>query len=103
MEGLADHLGALREGRLVSQMPRDVLHRTLRRYRVELPDEWHAPPGFPLADERRGSGSREVQWTLRGEEEEMIGRLFQAGAQVRDVRPLGLEEAAITLLSERTP
>ncbi len=103
MESLADHLGALREGRLVSQMPREVLHRTLRRYRVELPDEWHAPPGFPDAEERRGRGSREVQWTLRGEEQEMVDRLVQAGARVRDVRPLALEEAAITLLSEGSP
>ena len=100
VESLADHLGVLRGGRLVAQMPRDELHRTVRRYRVEVPEGWEAPPGLQIADLRRSRAGREVQFTLVGEEREVAGHLALAGARVREVTPLGLEDAALAFLSE---
>lgn len=100
VDSLADHLGVLREGRLVAQMPRDELQRTVRRYRVEVPEGWRAPPGMQLAAERRSGSGRVVQWTLFGEEREVARQLAASGAQVREVTPLGLEDAALAFLPE---
>lgn len=100
VESLADHVGVLREGRLVAQMPRDQLRRTVRRYRVEVPEGWEAPPELRVASLRRSSAGREVQWTLVGEEREVAERLALAGARVREVTPLGLEDAALAFLPD---
>lgn len=100
VESLADYIGVLREGRLVAQMSRDELQRTVRRYRLEVPTGWQAPPGLQVAGLRRSSSGREVQCTLIGEESEATARLAATGATVRDVTSLTLEEAALALLSE---
>lgn len=100
VESLADHVGVLREGRLVAQMPREELQRVVRRYRVEIPEGWEAPAGLHIADERRSRAGREVQWTLVGEEQEVTERLAGAGARVREVTSLGLEDAAVAFLAE---
>ncbi|MEA2490463.1 MAG: type transport system ATP-binding protein [Acidobacteriota bacterium] len=100
VESLADHVGVLREGRLVAQMTRDELRRTVLRYRVEVAEGWEAPPELRMASLRRSRGGREVQWTLIGEEREVTARLAAAGATVRDVTPLALEEAALAFLAE---
>jgi ABC-2 type transport system ATP-binding protein len=101
VESLADHVGVLRDGRLVAQMPREELQRTVRRYRVEVPDGWEAPPELHVAGPRRTRG-REVQWTLVGEEREVTERLALAGARVHDVTALRLEDAALAFLPEET-
>jgi ABC-2 type transport system ATP-binding protein len=100
VESLADHVGVLNAGRLVAQMSRDELRRTVMRYRVEVPEGWQAPPELRTRTLRRSPGGREMQWTLRGEQRNVTARLTAAGATVRDVTPLGLEEAALALLSE---
>ncbi len=99
VESLADEVGVLNGGRLVAQMPRDELQRTVRRYRVEVPEGWEAPPGLAPAAARRSSGGREAQWTLVGEEREVTERLALSGATVREVTSLALEDATLALLS----
>ena len=49
---------------------------------------------------RRASRCREAQWTLVGDRRELIDRLTLAGALVREVQPLPLEDAAIALLAQ---
>jgi ABC-2 type transport system ATP-binding protein len=100
VESLADHVGVLGAGRLVAQMSRDELRRTVLRYRVEVAEGWEAPPELRIASLRRSRGGREVQWTLIGEERDVTARLAAAGATVRDVTPLSLEEAALAFLAE---
>lgn len=100
VESLADHVGVLSAGRLVAQMSRDELRRTVRRYRVEVPEGWQAPPELRTSSLRRSAGGREVQWSLIGEEHDVAARLTAAGASVRDVTPLALEEAALAFISE---
>jgi hypothetical protein len=41
-----------------------------------------------------------VQWTLLGDERTVIDRLNLAGADVREVKPLALEDAAVAFLAE---
>ncbi len=100
VESLADHFGVLREGRLVAQMSRDDLQRTVRRYRVEVPDGWQVPSELQVAGVRRSASGREAQYTLIGEERDVTARLASTGATVRDVTSLTLEEAALAFLSD---
>lgn len=100
VETLADHVGVLSAGRLAAQMSRDELRRTVLRYRVEVPEGWQAPAELRTPSLRRSRGGREMQWTLVGEERDVTARLAAAGAAVRDVTPLALEEAALAFLTE---
>ena len=99
LESLADHVGILRDGRLLAQMSRDVLLRTVGRYRVEVPLGWQATRDLQIAGVR-ANGSREAQWTLVGDQRELIDRLTLAGALVRDIQPLALADAALAFLAQ---
>ncbi len=101
VDRLADHVGAMRDGKLVLQVPRDTLHRMLRRYRAEVPDGWTGAPGLNGSVLRRGGLGREIQWNVWGDERQVADMLTRAGATVRESAPLTLAEAAITLLSRR--
>jgi ABC-2 type transport system ATP-binding protein len=100
VESLADHVGVLSGGRLVAQLSRDQLRRTVLRYRVEVPERWEAPPGLRGTGLRRSSAGRELQWTLVGEEAEVTEQLTRAGAHVREVTSLPLEDAALAFFPE---
>lgn len=101
VDRLADHVGAMRNGKLVLQVPRDTLHRMLRRYRAEVPDGWTGAPGLNGSVLRRGTLGREIQWNVWGDERQVAEMLTRAGAVVRESAPLTLAEAAVTLLSRR--
>lgn len=103
VERLADHVGVLRAGRLAAQLSRDELRRTVRRYQVEVPEGWMPPPELRMAGLRRSSAGREIQGTLVGDEREVVERLTRAGGRVREAKPLSLEDAALTFLSEEVP
>ena len=100
LDSLADHVGVLRNGRLVAQMPREALQRTVRSYRLEVPDGWEAPRELQATGLRRSSAGRVVQCTLVGEEREVTQRLDASGARVRQVSTLALEDAALSFLPE---
>jgi ABC-2 type transport system ATP-binding protein len=99
LESLGDHVGILREGKLVAQMSRDKLQRTVGRYRVEVPVGWQATHELHAAGVRP-IGVREAQWTLVGDQRELIERLTLAGAHVREVQPLALADAALVVLTQ---
>jgi ABC-2 type transport system ATP-binding protein len=104
VDPLADHLGVLREGRLVAQHPRELLHRLLRRYRAEVPGGWTDPPGLEGAIVRRAGSGREIQWIVWGDEADVVAQLSQEGATVREAGPLTLDDAVLALLgSSSTP
>ena len=59
LESLADHVGVLRDGRLVAQMPREELQRTVRRYRSRCRTDGRRrascrPPACALQRRARG-------------------------------------------------
>jgi ABC-2 type transport system ATP-binding protein len=97
-ESLTDYVGVLRSGRLQAQLSRDELRRTVGRYLVEVPAGWQTPQDLQAAGARI-SGRHETQWTLVGDQRELIDRLTLAGALVRDVQPLPLEDATLALLA----
>jgi ABC-2 type transport system ATP-binding protein len=99
MERLADHIGVLRNGFLAAQIKRDELHDQLRHYVLEVPDGWVGATDLGRAVVRKNGGAREVRWTVWGEERDITTRIAAAGARVRDVQPVSLEDAALALLS----
>jgi ABC-2 type transport system ATP-binding protein len=103
VESLADHIGVLNAGRLVAQMSRDEIHRTVRRYHLDLTDNWRAPAGLLATQTRTSADGRDAQWTVVGDEREITGRLTLGGARVRDTESLTFEEAALALLSGDVP
>ena len=100
LESLADHVGVLRDGHLVAQMAREELQRTVRSYQLEVPDGWEAPRELQATGLRRSSAGRDVRCTVVGDEREVTRRLADAGARVRQVSKLALEDAALAFLPE---
>jgi ABC-2 type transport system ATP-binding protein len=102
IERLVDHVGVIREGRLLGQMPLEKLRRMLRRYSADVPEGWE-PTEWEMegmVSLRPGLG-RAVEWTVWGEEERVVAELTVAGADVRESTPLSVDEAATALLSTR--
>jgi ABC-2 type transport system ATP-binding protein len=100
VERLADHIGVLRDGELRAQLSLEEMRRGLRRYRVEVPEGWLGVQSLNgAAVLRRVTSSREVQWTIWGAEAEIINQFASANATVREVTPLSLLDATITLLT----
>ena len=103
VESLADHIGALNAGRLVAQMSRDDLQTKVRRYQLELPENFKAPSGVFATQTRISPDGRDAQWTITGDERDITERLTLAGARVREAQPLAFEDAALALLSGESP
>ncbi|MDB4915084.1 MAG: ABC-type multidrug transport system, ATPase component [Gemmatimonadetes bacterium] len=100
LESLADHVGVLRDGCLVAQMSREELQRTVRSYHLEVPAGWEAPRELQATGLRRSSAGRDLRCTFVGEEQEVSRRLIAAGASVRKVSTMALEDAALAFLPE---
>lgn len=101
IERIVDHVGVLRGGSLLGQMPTNELRGKLRRYWADVPEGFDStlePAGRVI---RRAGGTRDVEWTVWGEEDRIVEGFAQAGATVRDVSPLNLDDAATALLSHR--
>ena len=101
VEGLGDQLGVLKAGVLRAQLDRETLRRRLRRYTLEVPEDWPGVPELDGSIVRRSGRGREVAWTVWGDEVDVVGRLRSGGANVREVDPLTLEEAAVALMAMR--
>jgi len=100
-ERLSDHLAMMQDGRLVTQTSRDAMRRLLRRYRADVPERWAGVPDLNGAVARRAGLGREIQWLVWGEEQEITTRLTDAGATVREVAAVSLEEATLALLARK--
>jgi ABC-2 type transport system ATP-binding protein len=99
VESLADYIAALNGGRLVAQMSRDELRQKVRRYQLELPENWKAPTGFLATQTRTSADGRDAQWTIIGDERDVAERLTSSGANVREAQALTFEDAALALLT----
>ncbi|HKJ93307.1 MAG TPA: ABC transporter ATP-binding protein [Longimicrobiales bacterium] len=98
-ERLADHMGILHDGELSAQLSTEALQRSLLRYHAEVPEGWAGVASLDGSVVRRSEAGREIVWTVWGDEGAVRQQLTSAGAAVREVRTLSLEEAAVSLLS----
>ena len=99
LEGFADTLAVMQQGRLTDSVARDELRRDMRRIRLRPPHAGWTPPTLPrtrrLRREERGG---EELWTVWGPHAEVVDTFRAAGAEVSDVGVLSLEDAAVALL-----
>lgn len=95
LERLADHVAVLSDGKLAAQLSTDALRQQLKRYVVITNGDFQPPADAMIA---LNGSERERAVTLWGDESALTTRLQSSGAQIRDVRPLTLQEAAIAFL-----
>lgn len=81
------------------QAPRSTVADRLHRFRVRVPEGGEPPSLNGRSLRRRGKG-RERALEVWGDPERVRGELEAAGAEVREVRGLSLEEAALALLDD---
>lgn len=104
MERLADHIGVLADGRLKAQVRREDMDMRMRSYSLNVSEDWHdsshAMQGLVIL--RKNARQREIQCLIWGEEKDVVEQLAAAGATVRDVKGVTLEDAAIALMTSTT-
>lgn len=101
VEPLVDHVGVLAAGRLLGQLPRDELHGGLLRYWADVPEGWSGPEELNGRVVRRSGSARAIEWTVWGDRDAVTLGLSQAGAAIREVTPVSVDEAAVAILSGR--
>ncbi len=100
-EQLVDHVGVIDAGALIRQATRGQFQRMLRRYRADIPTGWTAPSLVGDTVLRRAALGRQIEWTVWGEERQVIEQLMGSGAVLREVGSLSLDDAAVALLSRK--
>ena len=103
VEGLGDHLGVIRAGRVLAQLSRDDLNRRLHRLRAMIPEAWSPPPEVAAAVVGRRAAGREIEWTVAGDRQQIQEAVAGSGATVHELRALNLEEASKALLKMERP
>jgi ABC-2 type transport system ATP-binding protein len=98
MEHLADHIGVLRDGQLRAQLLLDSLRTRLRRYRARIPAGW-ASEQLQAVVLRKTTTRDELDWTIWGDERDVVEELAARGAHVSDSSPLSLNDATLALLT----
>ncbi|MDO1560302.1 ABC transporter ATP-binding protein [Brevundimonas sp. 2R-24] len=98
VEGLADHVGIMRAGRLILQTPREVLQSQLLIYRADGPEGWAGPAHLDAQVIARARSGREIQWTVWGDKRTVEQAIEASGGVVRSATPLGLDQAVTALM-----
>jgi ABC-2 type transport system ATP-binding protein len=98
VEALVDHVGVLSAGRLLGQLPRSELRGSLLRFSTDVPEGWRPPQDIGGRVVIRRGEARDIEWILWGDRDAVARGLTQAGATVREVASLSVDEAAIALL-----
>jgi len=99
VERLADHVGIIKQGRLIGQMPRDYLRGTLNRFRFVAAESWRVPNEAPVVLVERSESGHEQEWTIWGEPG-VVREIFDGpDVDLRSVTPLTLTDAVVALLS----
>jgi ABC-2 type transport system ATP-binding protein len=121
-QGLADRLLVLKGGRVRLHADVETLRRTLFRVELRSAAATAPPSAMLIREEARaggigssaGSGSatgsatdaateRARRWVMRGSADEIRDWAAGAGAEIHQMRPLTLSEAALAYLSPGTP
>jgi ABC-2 type transport system ATP-binding protein len=101
LDGLSDHLGVLKEGKMIAQFQRTDLEVRLRSYSLEVPEGWSESVRKNLQVVRGNGRDREREWTVWGDSSEVAGSFTDSGARVRAINPVSLREAAVALMGRQ--
>jgi ABC-2 type transport system ATP-binding protein len=104
LERFCDWVGVMDGGRLVAELPMHHFKNGIKRLRVADAPEVLEPLPFVVLSRQpdNGRGSTET-WIVRGWEAPMRYELEGAGATLRDVVDLDLEESFVELLRSSRP
>ncbi len=104
LERICDWVGVMDAGRLVAEMPMQQFKNGVKRLRVAKPPPDVADTPFTLVSRQsdNGMGSTET-WVVRGWDPAMRHYFDGAGATLRDVVDLDLEESFVELLRSARP
>jgi ABC-2 type transport system ATP-binding protein len=98
LERICDWVGVLDRGRMVAELPIDVLKGGIKRILLSgAPTNGHVPPFEVLSRVHDPLASGE-SWVVRGWSPPMMTYFDATGATVRDVADLDLEEVFVELL-----
>lgn len=101
LDGLADHLGVLKDGEMVTQIRRDELEKRLRSYSLEVPTDWNESVRKELRVVRGNGRLREREWIVWGEAGNVVKSFANSGVTVRDIAPVTLRDAAVALIGRQ--
>ena len=96
-ERICDWVGVLDQGKMLAEMPMQEFRSGIKRLRVHGAPPVHdaAPFGVLARDAQFGRGET---WVVRGWQDSHIAWMTNAGATVREVESLDLEESFVELL-----
>jgi ABC-2 type transport system ATP-binding protein len=97
LERICDWIGLMDAGRMVAELPMQEFKSGLKRLRVVAPSRELASPPFTVLSRARDHGDVE-EWLVRGWTPSMHEYLSAAGASVREVIDLDLEEGFVEML-----
>lgn len=98
-EGVADHIGVMRDGQLALEASVEQLRARLRRYRAQVPAMWQGAPGIDGSVVQRVTADREISWTIWGVPAEIRAALAENGAKVVTEEMVSIEDAAVAFLA----
>ena len=101
VERLIDTVGVLSKGRLLGQFTRATMDEHLLRYWTDVPPDWDEAQPVDAEVIRRTRGRREVEWVAWGPRDQVAAAIARTGAEIRDVTPVSIDDAATALLSHR--
>jgi ABC-2 type transport system ATP-binding protein len=105
LERFCDWVGILDDGKLLAEMPMEAFKNEIKRVRVvNAPADAGPELPFELLGRQPSDGMAAGEtWIIRGWEEEMGAFFTEAGATVREVVHLDLEEGFVELLRSARP
>lgn len=99
VERLVDHVGVLKAGRLIAQLPTSSLGNRLRVYTADGPEGWSETVRMDGVLRREVFG-RQTRWTIWGDQSGVRRALDAAGGIVRDDHSPPLADAVVALLRQ---
>ncbi len=105
LERFCDWIGVVDEGRMITEMPMEVFKKEIKRIRVVgMPEKLEENLPFQLMGRRPSDGMATGEtWVVRGWRDHMSEYFSGAGATVKEVTHLDLEESFVELLSSTRP
>jgi ABC-2 type transport system ATP-binding protein len=98
LERMCDWVGVLDHGRIVAEMPVEVLKGGIKRIRLASPPANGADAPFEVLSRAQDPLASSESWVVRGWSAPMVSYFETTGATVRDVVDLDLEEVFVELL-----
>jgi ABC-2 type transport system ATP-binding protein len=103
LERFCDWVAVMDHGRLVAELPIQTFKNGIKRLRVANPPRSPGETPFMLLSRTEGDALTPETWVVRGWEDPMREYFAQAGAEIREVIDVDLEDGFVELLRSSRP